>query len=66
MNFLLNLTVEWNDDLMTVEVPVSWDSNERGEGWVMDYTSGDRALDDKIESIAFAKADRLARTASEP
>jgi hypothetical protein len=62
----VNITVEHNEDLLHLEVPVSWESDERGEGWVMDYSSGDRAFDDVVERLAFAKADQAVRDSSAP
>lgn len=62
----VNITIEHNDDLLHLEVPMFWDSNERGSGWVMDFTTGDRALDDRVERAAIDAAERAERDSFDP
>lgn len=62
----VNLTIEWRNNVLHLEVPVAWETDERGSGWVTDYCSGDDDLDRLVASEAEAEADRLCRGAREP
>jgi hypothetical protein len=62
----VQVDLDYNGEEFHAEVDLSWDENERGEGWRMEYTSGDFALDLRIESVAIAQVERADALSWEP